>query len=177
MARYSDKSISPVLFASRRVILLRSDIRHMPSGIRFASFRANRISLKPQGFNITIAIAIISLFAKAKNITKSRKRESSTGCCFRIALSLCFYRKFRIYITNAQVFAIPLFDLTMPYCVRSFLFFYCSLSTGSSNQKVEPSPSLLSTPYSAPCFSSTVLTIESPSPVPTTARRCTRSTL
>ena len=53
----------------RRVILLRSDIR-------CASFSANRISLKPQGFNITIAIAIISLFAKAKNITKSRKRES-----------------------------------------------------------------------------------------------------
>ncbi len=60
----------------RRVILLRSDIRLMPSDIRCASCAANRISLKPQGFNITIAIAIISLFARAKNITKSRKRES-----------------------------------------------------------------------------------------------------
>ena len=52
-----------------RVILLRSDIRLTPSGIRYASFRANKISLKPQGFNIAVAIAIISLFAKAKNIT------------------------------------------------------------------------------------------------------------
>ena len=60
----------------RRVLLLRSVIRLTPSDIRFASLEANKISLKPQGFNITIAIAIISLFAKAKNITKSRKRES-----------------------------------------------------------------------------------------------------
>ena len=52
----------------RRVILLRSDIRLTPSGIRFASFRANRISLKPQGFNITIASAIISL-RRSRNIT------------------------------------------------------------------------------------------------------------
>jgi len=58
-----------------RVILLRSDIRLAPSGIRFASFRANRIPLKPQGFNITIAVAIISLFAKAKNITKKAEKE------------------------------------------------------------------------------------------------------
>ena len=46
-----------------------SYIRLTPSGIRYASFMANKISLKPQGFNITVAIAIISLFAKAKNIT------------------------------------------------------------------------------------------------------------
>ena len=51
-----------------RVILLRSDIRLAPSGIRFASFRANRIPLKPQGFNITIASAIISL-RRSRNIT------------------------------------------------------------------------------------------------------------
>ena len=60
----------------RRVLLLCSVIRLTPSDIRFASLEANKISLKPQGFNITIAIAIISLFAKAKNITKSRKREN-----------------------------------------------------------------------------------------------------
>ena len=36
---------------------------------------ANRISLKPQGFNITVAVAIISLFAKAKNITKKAEKE------------------------------------------------------------------------------------------------------
>ena len=58
-----------------RVILLRSDIRLAPSGIRFASLKAKRISLKPQGFNITIAVAIISLFAKAKNITKKAEKE------------------------------------------------------------------------------------------------------
>ena len=40
----------------RRVLLLRSDIRLMPSDICFASFWANRISLKPQGFNITVAV-------------------------------------------------------------------------------------------------------------------------
>ena len=62
-----------------RVILLRSDIRLAPSGIRFASFRANRIPLKPQGFNITIAVAIISLFAKAKNITKKQKKRELHG--------------------------------------------------------------------------------------------------
>ena len=51
-----------------RVILLRSDIRLAPSDIRFASFRANRISLEPQGFNITIALAIIPL-RRSRNIT------------------------------------------------------------------------------------------------------------
>ena len=49
-------------------ILLRSDIRLAPSGIRNASFMANKISLKPQGFNTTIAIAIISL-RQSRNIT------------------------------------------------------------------------------------------------------------
>ena len=52
----------------RRVLLLRSDIRLTPSDIRFASFKANRISLKPQGSNITIALAIISL-RRSRNIT------------------------------------------------------------------------------------------------------------
>ena len=40
-----------------------------PSYIRYASFMANRISLKPYGFNIIIATAIISLFDLAKNFT------------------------------------------------------------------------------------------------------------
>ncbi len=51
-----------------RVILLRSDIRLTPSDICFASFKANKISLKPKGFNITIAVAIISL-RRSRNIT------------------------------------------------------------------------------------------------------------
>ena len=48
----------------RRVLLLRSDIRLTPSDIAALTpicvqsrvFRANRISLKPQGFNITVAV-------------------------------------------------------------------------------------------------------------------------
>ena len=51
-----------------RVVLLRSGIRLATSDIRYASFRANRISLKPKGFNITIAVAIISL-RRSRNIT------------------------------------------------------------------------------------------------------------
>ena len=73
-----------------RVILLCSDIRLAPSGIRFASFRANRIPLKPQGFNITIAVAIISLFAKAKNITKKAEKESASRNFVTALLSLLF---------------------------------------------------------------------------------------
>jgi hypothetical protein len=82
------------------VILLRSGIWLSPSGIRCtyivsaASFRANRISLKPQGFNITIAQAIISLFAKAKNITKKQRRESFTEFCNRVTLSSVFIASF-----------------------------------------------------------------------------------
>ena len=58
-----------VIFGLRRVNI------SPKAKFRFASFRANRIPLKPQGFNITIAVAIISLFAKAKNITKKAEKE------------------------------------------------------------------------------------------------------
>ena len=74
----------------RRVLLLCSDIRLTPCGIRFASFRANRIPLKPQGFNITIAAAIISLFAKAKNITKKAEKERASRNFVTALLSLLF---------------------------------------------------------------------------------------
>ena len=40
----------------RRVLLLRSDIRFTTSDIRFASLGANKISLKPKGFNITVDV-------------------------------------------------------------------------------------------------------------------------
>ena len=60
----------------------------------FAAFRANRISLKPQGFNITIAQAIISLFARAKNITKKQRRESFTEFGNRVTLSSAFIASF-----------------------------------------------------------------------------------
>ena len=70
-----------------RVILLRSDIRLTPSVIRFASFRANRISLWgvaeqyhcPQGQYHSLRKQRISLI-------DSRKRESLTEFCFRITL-------------------------------------------------------------------------------------------
>ena len=40
----------------RRVLLLRSYIRLSPSGIRFASFIENKITLRLQGFNITFSL-------------------------------------------------------------------------------------------------------------------------
>ena len=79
-----------------RVILLRSDIRLAPSGIRGSRserrelLEANRIPLKPQGFNITIAVAIISLFAKAKNITKKAEKERASRDFVTALLSLLF---------------------------------------------------------------------------------------
>ena len=54
-----------------RVLLLRSVIRLTPSDICFASLWANRISLKPQGFNITFFrkyLATGEVFSK-ENIT------------------------------------------------------------------------------------------------------------
>jgi hypothetical protein len=48
-------------YSPRRVLLLRSDIRLSPSGIAFGSLRANKISLKPLGFNITFDLSKISL--------------------------------------------------------------------------------------------------------------------
>ena len=85
--------------------IARSDIRLTPSGIRFASFRANRIPLKPLGFDITIAVAIISLFAKAKNITKKAEKERASRNFVTALLSLLFFCKFRICLTNAQGYA------------------------------------------------------------------------
>ena len=73
-----------------RVILLRSDICLATSDIRFASFMANRIPRKPQGFHITIAVAIISLFAKAKNITKKAEKERAYRNFVTALLSLLF---------------------------------------------------------------------------------------
>ena len=55
----------------RRVLLLRSVIRLTPSDICFASLWANRIPLKPQGFNITFFwkyLATGEVFSK-ENIT------------------------------------------------------------------------------------------------------------
>ena len=70
---------------------------------------ANRIPLKPQGFNITIAVAIISLFAKAKNITKKqKKRESFTEFCNRVTLSSVFIASFAFVLQMHRAAPIPL---------------------------------------------------------------------
>ena len=95
-----------VIFGLRRVIFARSLCE------RCELWEANRISLKPQGFNITIAIAIISLFAKAKNITKSRKRESKA--VFLSAL-------FSLYVFIAQVS--HLFNKCIGLCPYSYYKF------------------------------------------------------
>ena len=47
--------------------MLRSDIRHTTSVIRYASFVANKISRKPQAF-ISLSLATISL-RRSRNIT------------------------------------------------------------------------------------------------------------
>ena len=122
--------------------MLRSDIRLMPSDIRCASCAANRISLKPQGFNITIAIAIISLFAKAKNITKSRKRESKAvflsamfSLCvllqvshlFNKCIGLCPYPYFISPIRTTEIGVAPFLG-------------YCALDLIRHAYGVTPSP-------------------------------------
>ena len=77
-----------VIFGLRRVVFA-------AHAVSIASFKANRISLKPQGFNITIASAIISLFAKAKNITKKAKKERASRNYVTVLLSLfCFWSLF-----------------------------------------------------------------------------------
>jgi len=49
----------------------------MPSDIRFASFKANRISLKPQGFNITVAVRQYhSLRQQRISLMESRKERA-----------------------------------------------------------------------------------------------------
>ena len=85
----------------RRVILLRSDIRLLPSDICFASFKANRITLWGEAEQYHCSKGNITLY-EVKNITyKKRKRESFTELYFRITLSSVFCRKFHICITNA----------------------------------------------------------------------------
>ena len=57
----------------RRVILLRSDIRLMPSGIRYASLWANRISLQGNALKYHFCEAkIAKQKLRSKNITLSK---------------------------------------------------------------------------------------------------------
>ena len=69
----------------RRVLLLRSDIRLVSSDICLASFWANRISLKPQGFNITVAVRQYhSLRQQRISLYNNRKRDniSTNTICY-----------------------------------------------------------------------------------------------
>ena len=63
-------------------------------GIPCLGAQQRRLLLVGQHGNITLC--------KAKNITHiKQKRESFTEFHFRITLSFCFYRKFRVCNTNA----------------------------------------------------------------------------
>ena len=130
--RSGPKDTTPALFAFRRVILLRSGIWLSPSGIRFASLRANRISPKPQGFSITIAQAIISLFAKAKNITKKQRRESFTEFCNRVTLSSVLSQVSHLFnkcfgLCPYPYFISPLRTSPIPH--RLFLFHFSFITS------------------------------------------------
>ena len=74
----------------RRVILLRSVIRLTPSGIRFASLEANRISLKPQGFNITVAVRQYHSLRKQRISLIKSKKERALRNFVSALLSLLF---------------------------------------------------------------------------------------
>ena len=66
---------SAVLFAIRRVILLRSFIVLCTVLLSFGQFCANKITLKPQGFNITFDISKISLQILICNITYTYRKK------------------------------------------------------------------------------------------------------
>ncbi len=74
----------------RRVILLRSVIRLTPSDIRFASLEANRISLKPQGFNITVAVRQYHSLRRQRISLIKRKKERALRNFVSALLSLLF---------------------------------------------------------------------------------------
>ena len=82
----------------RRVILLRSDIRLSPSGIRYASFMANKISRKPQAF-ISLSLATISRRARRGISLFFAKRFFCPACGARnslLAHSLAEFRPLRL---------------------------------------------------------------------------------
>ena len=63
------KKCASVIFAFRRVILLRSDMMHCIVILPSDSFQENIIPLKPQGFNITFAMRQKFLQTIVCNIT------------------------------------------------------------------------------------------------------------
>jgi len=82
----------------RRVLLLRSVIRLTPSDICFASLWANRISLKPQGFNITFFwkyLATGEVFSKENitltlvSISLNRQKEREDSLIYESSLFCC----------------------------------------------------------------------------------------
>ena len=91
-----------------RVLLLRSDIRLAPSGIRYASLEANRISLKPWASISLLRSKNITLCAsKEYHLSKAEKREFY-GSLFPHYSLFCF-----ICIANAVgLCPIPLFKFS-----------------------------------------------------------------
>ena len=76
----------------RRVLLLRSDIRLMPSDICFASLWANRISLKPQGFNITVAVRQYHSLRQQRISLYNNRKRGNFSAINRFVSSFCLYR-------------------------------------------------------------------------------------
>ena len=113
----------------RRVLLLRSDIRLTPSDICSASYGANRISLKPQGFNITVAMRQYhSLRQQRITLYTDRKREnvsatttdlfSLSACNMGLGLALLRLtsqmRCLHFYQSTNSPLRIP--PYTLPFC-------------------------------------------------------------
>ena len=69
------KDTTPVLFAIQRVLLLRSYIMLRIVLLSFGQFYANKITLKPQGFNNTFDLSKISLQISICNITYTHRRK------------------------------------------------------------------------------------------------------
>ena len=126
----------------RRVLLLRSDIRHTPSGIRFASFKANRISLSPKDLislyflkylalgeefskeNITLTIVSISLDIQ-KEREDSSKNESSLFCCL-VDLGYCptaFVLTNAMPVLNRKRYDYKFSDKNNTYFSAQFFYF------------------------------------------------------
>ena len=126
----------------RRVLLLRSVIRLTPSDICFASLWANRISLKPQGFNITffwkylatgevfskenITLTIVSIsLNRQKEREDSLIYESSLFCC-SVGLGYCpteFVHTNAMLVLNRNRYDYKFSDKNNNYFRTCFLFY------------------------------------------------------
>ncbi len=85
-----------------RVLLLRSDIRLTPSDIAALTpicvqsrvLRANRISQKPQGFNITVAVRQYHPLRQQRISLYTNRKRDSISANNRFVISFCLCRGF-----------------------------------------------------------------------------------